>query len=166
MTTSLQAQRAARIIAAAVVHGTSDDPALEAAQELDELGLLVPAADPFGVPGRTRPAPSPAAVAMLDQCRKAKNAAYQAGVETAGMPGEPEVTAVRGEVTIVVHPKCLADWRQWMHTLDVGDARGESTGSSMVVRLTYGGVRARLVGVGVPAMYGEVNAARRAGGVR
>jgi hypothetical protein len=42
-----------------------------------------------------------------------------------------------------------------MHALGVGDARADSTGVSMTVRCTYGGVRARLVGVGVPALYGE-----------
>jgi hypothetical protein len=152
--------RAARIIAAAIVHGVSDDPALDAAHALDDVQLLASPADPFLLPGRHRPAPSPAAVAMLDRCRKAKGAAYTASVETAGMPGSPEVTAAGGEVQIVVHPRSLADWRAWMHRLDVGDARGDSTGVAMTVRCTYGGVRARLVGVGVPAMYGELHAVR------
>jgi len=83
---------------------------------------------------------------------------HSASVETAGMPGAPSVTALRGEVTFVVHPQSLADWRQWTHALGVADARGSSTGGSMVVRCTYGGVRARLVGVGVPAMYGDMHA--------
>lgn len=150
-------ERAARTIAAAVVHGTSGDPALEAAQALDDMGLLAPSADLFSTPGRNRPAPSPAAVAALDQCRKAKRVADGARAAVAELPGEPDVSAAAGEVTFVVHPRSLADWRQWMHTLGAGDARGDSTGLSMVVRCTYGGVRARLVGYGVPAMYGELH---------
>ncbi|MFF3190505.1 hypothetical protein [Streptomyces misionensis] len=109
---------------------------------------------PFAAPRKSRPALSPAAVALLAECRKAQTAAYTASVETAGMPGEPSVSAAGGEVQIVVHPRSLADWKQWMHTLGVGDARGDSTGVAMTVRCTYGGVRARLVGVGVPALYG------------
>ncbi|MGA5489608.1 hypothetical protein ACPCK1_17850 [Streptomyces pseudogriseolus] len=147
--------RAARAIAAAVVHGTSDDPALEAAQQLDELGLLAPSTDPFSTPGRNRPEPSPAAVAALDQCRRAKNVADTARAQADGMPGKPDVSSAGGEVLFVVHPRSLADWKQWMHALGVGDARGDSTGAAMTVRCTYGGVRARLVGVGVPALYGE-----------
>jgi hypothetical protein len=112
-------------------------------------------ADPFSAPGRNRPPLSPAAVALLAECRRAKNAAYQASVETAGMPGAPAVTALRGEVQFVVHPQSLADWARWKHELGVTDVRGDSTGAAMVVRCRYGGVRARLVGVGVPAMYGE-----------
>jgi hypothetical protein len=148
-------ERAARAIAGAIVHGTSGDPALEAAQALDELGLLAPSTDPFSTPGRNRPAPSPAAVAALDQCRRAKGVADTTRAQADGMPGEPDVSAVGGEVRIVVHPKSLADWKQWMHALGVGDARADSTGVAMTVRCSHGGVRARLVGVGVPALYGE-----------
>lgn len=145
--------RAARIVASAIVHGESLDPALDAAQALDDLGLLaLQPRDPFTAPGRNRPA-SPAAMAVLADCRKAKGAAYTAAVETAGLPGDPQIDAAGGEVQIVVHPRSLADWRSWMHALDVGDARGQSTGASMTVRCTYGGVRTRLVGIGVPAMY-------------
>jgi hypothetical protein len=149
--------RAARIIAAAIVHGTSTDPALDAAQALADARLLVPAPDPFAKPGRNRPEPSPAAVAALAACGKAKQAADTARAQTEGMPGEPDVSAAGGEVTFVVHPQSVADWRQWTHALGVGDARGDSTGVAMVVRCTYGGVRARLVGVGVPALYGELH---------
>lgn len=152
--TNSNVERAARIIAAAVVHGKTGDPALEAAQSLDELGLLAPSI------GRSRPEPSPSALAVLAECRRAKNAAYTASLETAGMPGEPAVTAAGGEVQFVVHPQRLADWQQWTQTLGVGDALGDSTGTSMVVRFTYSGVRARLVGVGVPAMYGSELPAR------
>lgn len=102
-----------------------------------------------------RPPLSPAAVALLAECRKAKNAAARASVETARMPGAPSVTAAGGEVRLVVHPESLADWRRWLHDLGAADARGDSTGAAMVVHLRYGGVRARLVGVGVPALYGE-----------
>ncbi|MCX5562766.1 hypothetical protein [Streptomyces sp. NBC_00038] len=153
--TNPKIERAARTIAAAVVHGTSGDPALEAAQALDELGLLAPSTDPFSVPGKNRPAPSPAAVAALDQCRRAKSVADSARAQADGMPGKPDVSAAGGEVKFVVHPRSLADWRQWMHALGVGDARADSTGVSMTVRCTVGGVRARLVGIGVPALYGE-----------
>ena len=152
-------ERAARIIASAIVHGTSTDPALDAAKALDDLRLLVPA-DPFETPGRNRPAPSPTAVATLANCRRAKAVADTARAEVADMPGAPDVSAAGGEVQIVVHPRTLADWKQWMHALGVGDARGDSTGVAMTVRCTYGGVRARLVGVGVPALYGEMHAAR------
>lgn len=154
--------RAARTIAAAVVHGTTDDPALEAAQQLAELGLLTPSADPFATPGRNRPEPSPAAVAALAKCAAAKRVADTTRAQVDGMPGEPDVSASAGEVRIVVHPKSLTEWKQWMHALGVGDARGDSTGTSMIVRLTYGGVRARLVGYGVPAMYGDMHDRRTA----
>ncbi|MCT9139034.1 hypothetical protein [Streptomyces violarus] len=117
-----------------------------------------PPAAPFAAPGRVRPALSPAAVKLLAECRAAKNAAYTASVETAGLPGTPTVTAVRGEVQLVVHPESLADWRRWLHNLGANDARGESTGASMVVRCSYRGVRARLIGVGVPALYGDMPA--------
>ncbi|BDH04857.1 hypothetical protein [Streptomyces seoulensis] len=158
-------EHAARIIAGAFVHGTSTDPALDAARALDDARLLAP----DELPGRlSRPTPSPAAVKLLAECRQAQAAARTASVETAGMPGEPTVTALRGEVTIVVHPRTLADWKAWMHTLNTGDSRGDSTGTAMVVRCTYGGVRTRLVGVGVPALYGQITASRvvAAGGAR
>ncbi|NJP71937.1 hypothetical protein [Streptomyces sp. C1-2] len=118
----------------------------------------------FPLPGRSRPRPSPEAVAALAACRKAKSAAYSASVETAGMPGRPTVTAARGEVQFVVHPRTLADWSRWKQTLGVTDVRGDSTGTAMVVRLTYAGVRARLVGYGVPALYAGQAAAK--GGAR
>jgi hypothetical protein len=150
-------ERAARIIAAAIVHGTSTDPALDAARALDDEQLLAPAADPFAAPGRNRPAPSPAAIAALAECRRAKAVADDARPLVANMPGDAVIDAAGGEVTFVVHPQSLADWRQWMHALNVGDARAESTGAVMVVRCTYLGIRARLVGIGVPAMYGELH---------
>ncbi|MGW2742328.1 hypothetical protein [Streptomyces sp. NPDC001450] len=157
MTANPHVESAARVIAAAIVHGTSPDVALEVAQALDDARLLVRSADPFAEPGRNRPERSPAAVAALGQCRRAKEAADTARAQTEGMPGEPDVSAAGGEVSIVVHPQSLADWKQWMHALGVGDARGDSTGVSMIVRCTYAGVRARLVGVGVPALYGDMH---------
>lgn len=117
---------------------------------------LAPQRDPFTIPGRNRLV-SPSAMAKLAECRQAKNAAYTASVETSGMPGEPHIDAAGGEVQIVVHPRSLSDWKEWMHALDVGDARGQSTGVSMTVRCTYSGVRTRLVGVGVPAMYAALS---------
>lgn len=153
-------ERAARVIAAAIVHGTGGDPALDAAQALADERLLAPPADPFETPGRNRPAPSPKALAVLADCRRAKAVADDARSLVADMPGAPTVDAAGGEVQFIVHPRSLADWRQWMHALGVGDARATSTGASMTVRCTYLGIRAQLVGVGVPAMYGEVHAAR------
>jgi len=156
---STPVDRAARIIATAIVHGTSSDPALEAAHALDDARMLPPAAaDPFAAPGRRRPAPSPAAIAALADCRRAKRIAEDTRDVIEGMPGDPAVDAVAGEVTFVVHPRTVADWKQWLHALGVGDARGTSTGVSMIVRCTYLGVRARLVGVGVPALYSEMHA--------
>ncbi|MFD5663402.1 hypothetical protein ACFWIK_00635 [Streptomyces anthocyanicus] len=165
--TNERRERAARIIAAAVVHGTTTDPAFEAARLLDEQGLLadVPA-DPFEAPGSNRPAPSPAAVAALADCRRAKKIADDAQSLVTNLPGAPEVEAAGGEVKFVVHPQSLADWKQWLHRLGAGDARGRSTGAAMVVHCTYLGVRARLVGYGVPAMYGEMHAAQRRTAVR
>ena len=158
--TNEKIERAARVIAAAFVHGTTTDPAFEAARLLDEQGLLAAApADPFEEPGRNRPSPS--AVAALADCRRAKAIADDAQSLVADMPGTPDIEASGGEVKFVVHPRSLADWKQWLHTLGAGDARGKSTGAAMVVHCTYLGVRARLVGYGVPAMYSEHNAAVR-----
>lgn len=158
--TNEQIERAARIIAETVVHGTTTDPAYEAARLLDEQGLLAAApADPFEAPGRNRP--SPVAVAALADCRRAKAIAHDAQSLVTDLPGSPEVEAAGGEVKFVVHPRSLADWKQWLHALGVGDARGKSTGAAMVVHCTYLGVRARLIGYGVPAMYSEHNAALR-----
>jgi hypothetical protein len=158
--TNSRIERAARVIAQAIVHGTTTDPAYEAARLLEEQGLLAATpADPFEAPGRNRP--SPAAVAALADCRRAKSIADDAKTLVADMPGAPAVEAAGGEVQFVVHPRTLADWKQWLHALNAGDARGDSTGGAMVVRCTYLGVRARLVGYGVPAMYSALNAARR-----
>lgn len=150
-------ERAARIIAAAIVHGTGSDPALDAAQALADERLLAPTADPFERPGRNRPAPSPAAVAALADCRRAKDVADYARPLLDDMPAPASVDAAGGEVTFVVHPQSLADWRRWLHDIGAGDARGDSTGTSMIVRCTYFGVRAKVVGVGVPALYGELH---------
>ncbi|MFD9212049.1 hypothetical protein ACFVY9_02815 [Streptomyces sp. NPDC059544] len=148
--------RAARIIAAAIVHGTGSDPALDAAQALADERLLAPA-DPFAVPGRNRPERSPAAVAALAECRRAKNVADSARLIVDRLPGDATVEAAGGEVSFVVHPQSLTAWKEWLHMFGVGDARGDSTGATMIVRCTYGGVRARIVGVGVPAMYGAMH---------
>lgn len=148
-------QRAARVIAAAIVHGTGADPALDAARALADARLLAPV-DPFDTPGRNRP--SPAAMAALADCRRAKKVADDARPLVEELPGDGHVDAAGGEVTFVVHPQSVAEWRKWLHALGVGDARGDSTGASMVVRCTYLGIRARLVGVGVPALYGDLHA--------
>jgi hypothetical protein len=146
-------ERTARVVAAAIVHGTSDDVALDVAQALDDARLIV---RPTAKSGRS--VPSPAALAALAECRKAKQVADTARAQVEGMPGKPDVSAAAGEVTFVVHPHSLADWKQWTHALGAGDVHGTSTGVSMVVRCTYGGVRARLVGVGVPGMLTDLHA--------
>lgn len=107
--------------------------------------------DPFTAPGRTRPTPSPAAVALLAQCRRAKAVADSAPARFADMPTPAAVSAAGGEVQLVVHPKTLADWVRWTTVLGAR-TRQVHTGSMTVVRCTYGGVRTRLVGVGVPAL--------------
>lgn len=146
--------RAARVIAAAIVHGTSSDVALEVAQALDDARLLVrPAADPFSLPGRNRPERSPAAVAALAQCRHAKEVADIARTEVAQMPGEATVDAAGGEVTFVVHPHDLDGWRRWTRLFGINDVRDvKHAGASAVARCRYRGVPTRLVGVGVPAL--------------
>lgn len=148
---------AARVIAAAVVHGVSTDVAREVATALDDARLLVrPAAiDPFAVPGRNRPAPSPGAVAALIASKEAKRVADTAVAAFADMPGEPEVTASGGEVRIVTHPQSLDEWNRWTTELRVKEALSKSTGVAVIARCTYGGVRARLVGYGVPALLAE-----------
>ncbi|MFM9637649.1 hypothetical protein [Streptomyces turgidiscabies] len=151
MTTNPNVIPAADLIADAMNRGEVDG-ALGAAAALDGAGLL--ARDPFALPGRRRPAPSPAAVAALVECRKAKAAADLAEPEVAEMPGEPAVSAAGGEVRFVVRPRSLDDWRRWTQALGVHDAQGRAVGGAMVARFTYRGVRARLVGEGVPALLG------------
>jgi hypothetical protein len=138
---------------AGMAHRTATDPALAAAAALDDAGLLT-RPDPFALPGKNRPAPSPAAVAALVECRKAKAAADLAEPEVAEMPGEPAVSAAGGEVRFVVRPQSLDDWRRWTQALGVHDAQGRAIGGALVARFTYRGVRARLVGEGVPALIG------------
>jgi hypothetical protein len=147
-------ESAARVIAAAIVHGTSTDIAREVAQALDDARLLVrPDLDPFTTPGRNRPEKSPAAVAALQQCRHAKEVADMARGEVSEMPGEATVDAAGGEVTFVVHPHSLADWRTWTRLFGIDDVRSvKHTGTSAIARCRYRGVPTRLVGVGVPAM--------------
>lgn len=161
---------AARALAAALVHGTSDDVALEMATALDDAGLLVrpAAADPFTAPGRNRPvpAPNPAAIAELDRGRKASVAADAARPEVCDMPGEPDVSAAHGEVRIVIHPRSLADWKRWTLALGVDDAQSKDTGGAMVARCTYRGVRARLVGYGVPALLDKALQSRNTAAAR
>ncbi|MFI6465715.1 hypothetical protein [Streptomyces sp. NPDC050538] len=136
--------------------------AANAAGALDGAGLLT-RPDPFATPGRYRPGPSPAAIAVLAQCRKAKAAADLAKPEVVELPGEPAVTAAGGEVRFVVRPRCLDDWRRWTRALGIVDAQSKSIGGAMVARFTYRGVRARLVGEGVPALLGEALAYSRKG---
>ncbi|WP_431784936.1 hypothetical protein [Streptomyces chumphonensis] len=144
-------QRAARVVAEAIVHGASSDVALEVATALDDAGLLVrPGAEPSSDSSGRR-APSPAALAALAECRKAKSVADSAQSAVAELPGG-QVSASGGEVTFVVHPRSLSEWKQWTLALGVDDRLAVNFGGSMVARVTYGGVRARLVGHGVPAL--------------
>ncbi|MFJ9468368.1 hypothetical protein [Streptomyces caniferus] len=63
--------------------------------------------------------------------------------------------AAHGEVQIVIHPRSLADWKRWTLALGVDDAESKNTGGALVARFKYRGVRARLVGYGVPALLDE-----------
>lgn len=113
-------------------------------------------ADPFAAPGRNRPVPSPAAVALAVQCRKAKNLADAAPTTYEQMPTLAEASAAGGEVQFVVRPGCLADWARWTTALGIRDTRRmTSTGTALVCRFELDGVRARLIGVGVPALFAE-----------
>jgi hypothetical protein len=112
--------------------------------------------DPFATPGRNRPTPSPAAVALAIQCRKAKALADTAPARFASLPAAPEASAAGGEVQLVVRPTCLADWARWTTALGVNDTRRmTNTGVATVCRGELDGVRARLVGMGVPALLAE-----------
>jgi len=105
-------------------------------------------ADSYTVTGRR---PSPAAVALLVQCRKARALADSAQLVFRTETPRPVATAAGGEVTIVVRPTSLAEWARWAQRLGAREP-GKSTGTQMVVRCRYGGVRTRLVGVGVPQL--------------
>lgn len=112
--------------------------------------------DPFSTPGRNRPVPSPAAVALAAQCRKAKLLADDAPTRFTAMPTPAESSAAGGEVQFVVRPTCLADWARWTNALGIQDTRRMThTGISTVCRFELDGVRARLVGVGVPALFAQ-----------
>ncbi|MFF7365663.1 hypothetical protein [Streptomyces sp. NPDC008125] len=113
--------------------------------------------DPFAAPGRNRPAPSPAALALLAQCRKAKALADAAPSRYAHLPAPvADASAAGGEVQLVVHPRSLTDWVRWTADLGITDVRRmTNVGSSTVCRFELDGVRARLIGVGVPALLAE-----------
>lgn len=109
--------------------------------------------DPFTAPGRPRPAPSPAAVALLAQCRQAKALADAAPSRFAELPAPVKASAAGGEVQLIVHPRSLTDWVRWTTALGAQDPRCQlHVGSTTVVRCEVGGVRTRLIGVGVPAL--------------
>ncbi|RPK76400.1 hypothetical protein EES45_23190 [Streptomyces sp. ADI97-07] len=123
--------------------------------------------DAFTAPGITRPTPSPAAVALAIQCRRAKSLADTAPVRFEALPAAPAVSAAGGEVQFVVRPTCLADWARWTTALGIHNVRRmKSTGTATVVRFELDGVRGRLIGVGVPALlaqtYGPKGAAHHA----
>lgn len=112
--------------------------------------------DPFAAPGRNRPTPSPAAVALAVQCRKAKVIADTAPTRFKTLPAAPEASAAGGEVEFIVRPTCLADWARWTTSLGIHDVRRmKSTGTATVVRFELDGVRGRLIGMGVPALLAE-----------
>ncbi|MGW5928025.1 hypothetical protein ACWF2L_17515 [Streptomyces anulatus] len=121
--------------------------------------------DPFTTPAHHRPTPSPAAVALAIQCRKAKSLADTAPARFERMPAPATTTAAGGEVQLIVRPTCLADWARWTQALGICDARRmTNTGTATVCRFELDGVRARLIGVGVPALlaaaYGPKGTAR------
>ncbi|MEV6074973.1 hypothetical protein AB0L80_07680 [Streptomyces sp. NPDC052069] len=109
--------------------------------------------DPFTTPGHHQPTPSPAAVALAAQCRKAKNLADTAPTRFQRMPVPAATSAAGGETQFVIHPKSLADWARWTTALGIRDTRRmTNTGTTTVCRFELDGVRARLIGVGVPAL--------------
>ncbi|MFF9568452.1 hypothetical protein [Streptomyces sp. NPDC014685] len=113
--------------------------------------------DPFAAPGRNRPTPSPAAVALAVQCRKAKTLADAARARFEDMPAPLAASAAGGEVQLVVHPRSLTDWARWTAELGIRDTRRmTNVGSATVCRFELDGVRARLIGVGVPALLAEI----------
>ncbi|MEV8349008.1 hypothetical protein ACFVTT_15875 [Streptomyces niveus] len=128
---------------------------------------MTPLADPFAAPGRNRPRPTPAALALLAQCRKAKSVADTAPARFEDMPTPPAASAAGGEVQLVVRPRTLADWARWTTELGIRDVRRmTNTGTATVCRFELDGVRGRLVGVGVPALLAEVYGAKGARHVR
>lgn len=121
--------------------------------------------DPFTTPGHHQPTPSPTAVALAIQCRKAKILADAAPARFEQMPAPAATTAAGGEVQLVVRPKSLTDWVRWTTELGCRDSRRMvHTGTATVCRFELDGVRARLIGVGVPALlaaaYGPKGTAR------
>lgn len=123
--------------------------------------------DPFAAPGRNRPMPSPAAVALAIACRKAKSLADAAPSRFEEMPAPPASSAAGGEVQLVVHPQTLADWVRWTTALGIRDTRPTTnTSTSTVCRFELDGVRARLIGIGVPALLAEVHGPKGARHVR
>ncbi|MFJ3587485.1 hypothetical protein ACIQUY_29485 [Streptomyces sp. NPDC090231] len=123
--------------------------------------------DPFAAPGRNRPTPSPAAVALAIACRKAKSLADAAPARFEGMPAPAESSAAGGEVQFVVRPRTLTDWARWTTTLGITDWRRMThTGAVTVCRFELDGVRARLIGVGVPALLATTNGPKGAPNAR
>ncbi|MFD0078182.1 hypothetical protein ACFVIY_37775 [Streptomyces sp. NPDC127166] len=121
------------------------------------------ALDPFAAPGRNRPAPTPAAVALLAQCKRAKSVADAVPTTFANMPAPAEASAAGGEVQLIVRPTCLSDWIRWTAEVNADLRRMVHTGTTTVVRCEVGGVRTRLIGIGVPAL---LSADARRTGVR
>jgi hypothetical protein len=115
--------------------------------------------DSYVAPGRNLP--TPAAVALLAQCKRAKAVADSAPSRFADMPAPAAASAAGGEVQLVVRPTSLSDWVRWTAELGADPRRMVHTGTTTIVRCEVGGVRTRLVGVGVPALLAAD--ARRAG---
>lgn len=93
---------------------------------------------------------TPATVAALLAARKTKPAPAPA-VKAPARPAAP-VAPRGGVVTLTLRPKSLSDWKRWTHDLGVAGSHMDSTGTALVAHITYGGVPARLVGEGVPAL--------------
>ncbi|WP_399142291.1 hypothetical protein Q3A86_33330 [Streptomyces sp. NBUA17] len=103
---------------------------------------------------RNRPVPTPIQVAAAARQRRlAREAAGRIEAAAETLPSKREVSTAGGEARLVVNPRSLADWRQWLHKLGASDARGTSVGTAMIVRCRVDGVRLQLVGYGVPALY-------------
>lgn len=112
--------------------------------------------NPFAAPGRNRPTPSPAAVALAVQCRKAKTLADTAPTRFEQLP-PAAASAAGGEVQLVITPRTLTDWARWTTELGIRDTRRmTNTGTATVCRFELDGVRGRLIGIGVPALLAEV----------
>lgn len=151
-----------RVISAVFEHGAYGDIAAEIAHALDAEGLL--AAPPAQAPALSV-RPSPAAVKMRADCKRAAAVAAQAAADFAAqdMPPVEEVSAQFGEVRLVVAPETLTDWARWTRLLDVDVRDTYNLSHASIANGRHGGVRVRLIGRGVPTLQGRALRTPRAG---